>query len=197
MIGIGSHKPRSLAGWTLVAAAACALTGCASNTSFTTTSTATSTANSTSTPASTPTPAFTDVDRAAAVYAALLRRFVAEDGEYPQPAVISIDTTAEDGGGWAGNQSLHAPIPRAVREAVAASLDGVVDVRWTDGLDVPKQPDGRWYVTLSPVPDSGDRLEITVSALAGFDRGWLDTYVLEPGDAGWRVTGTTTPVGIT
>lgn len=197
MIGTGPRKPRSLAGWTLVATAACALTGCASNTTFTTTSTATPTAIATSTPTPTATPAFTDVDRAGAVYAALLGTFVAADGEYPPPAVISVETTAKAGGGWTGNRSLNEPIPRAVQEAVAARLDGVVDVRWTDRLEVPKQPDGRWYVTVSPVPDSGDRLEISVSASAGFDRGWLNTYVLEPGDAGWRVTGTTAPVGLT
>lgn len=55
----------------------------------------------------------------------------------------------------------------------------------------------RWHITLSPVPEEGDRLEITVSALDGYDLGWLNTYVLETGDDGWAVTGTAAPVGLT
>ncbi len=137
-------------------------------------------------------------DRTAGVYVEMLRTFLTDRGSYPKPNVITVDTTAEDRAGWAGKGSEL--ITPGVRESVAAQLDGVVEVRWVEKLDVPMEIEGppeQWYVTLSPVPDEGDRLEISVSAAVGADLGWLNTYVLEADHESWAVTGTTAPAGVT
>lgn len=140
----------------------------------------------------------TTAERAAAVYVALLTSFVTDGGQQRQPEAITIGVRAEYGGGWVRPTSPpNEPIVivAATRDSVTAQFQDVVDVRWADDPGLP--PPGEWSVTLSPVPDSGERLEISVSAFAGVDNGWLQTYVLEDDGDGWVVTGTTAPAGIT
>ena len=142
-------------------------------------------------------------DRAAAIYATALERYLHEsfrrEGGVP-PAVQVLIRPLEDAGWSVGRPEAGDPIPREVRDAIAAELTDLTEISWVEKPDIdpgdtPDNSDP--VIRLDLLPD-GDEVSVSVAAYHGFDNGWVDTYVLEPNDEGqWVVTGTDTPVGLT
>ena len=147
-----------------------------------------------------------------AIYAAVIHQLVTKDHTFGEEApgleVIyvldrPVDTagspdkgTAPEREGEPFSEDLRARLRAALshlppiefvadREEVMVEKDGFPMVRGGDGL-----------VTLGPLPENGDRVEVPASlyftGLAGI---WL-TYVVEGSDGDWNVTGTTGPVAI-
>ena len=89
-----------------------------------------------------------------------------------------------------------------MQEALGAELADLPDVRFVAYDDAINEEEGGLklenaaLVSLGNVPDGGDRVEVPVGMLCGGLCGTWLTYVVVASDEGWRVTGTTGPVGI-
>jgi hypothetical protein len=95
------------------------------------------------------------------------------------------------------------PISAEARDRIATELADLNVVFVGSAEEVTESPqgcsqvkDGGAVITLGPLPDAGDRIEVRaglfVACLAGT---WL-TYVVQHGGHGWTVEGTTGPVAI-
>ena len=152
------------------------------------------------------------IERQVAIYSAVIRRLLTKDHTFgtegPGLEVVyvldrPVDTagapdvgSTPEGEGEPFSEDLRARLRAGLAdlppiEFVSDREDVVVE---KDGFPMVKGGDG--LVTLGPIPESGDRLEVPASlyftGLAGI---WL-TYVVEGSGGDWKVTGTTGPVAI-
>jgi hypothetical protein len=152
------------------------------------------------------------LERQVSIYGAVIRQLVTKDHtfgeegpgieviyvlERPMDRAGSPDSgTAEEDGGEPFSEELQAGLRSVLsdlppiefvsdRQEVVVEKDGFPMVKGGNGL-----------VTLGPIPEEGDRLEVPASlyftGLAGI---WL-TYVVENAGGEWQITGTTGPVAI-
>ncbi|MGP4109453.1 hypothetical protein ACTWP5_00870 [Streptomyces sp. 4N509B] len=141
-------------------------------------------------------------DRAVAIYAAVLERFLREsyedDGGVPESVLVGF--RPEESAGWEyDDPEVGAPLPPAVRDALVAELADVTDLVWVERLPSPGGPADEELagITLGLLPDGDREVRVSVSALHGFNNGWLTTYVVEKVGDRWSVTGVGSPNGIT
>ncbi len=186
-------------GLVVLLAALAALSGCAAAGTDGTASEATPSATRGS---ATPSAQGTAVDRTSAIYAAVLRRFLTTaDSSAGQPQrwqrayVLNRPQPrpADAGGGMP-------PIPGAVQRAVTDALRDVVEVIWVadraavlPGPGCARVQDSAILVTLGPVPERGDQVQVPVFGLVACLNASGLTYVLRHSSTGWRVAGTTGP----
>jgi hypothetical protein len=89
-----------------------------------------------------------------------------------------------------------------MRHALRAELSDLPDVRFIDGDEAINKDEGGLkieeaaLVSLGTIPDGEERVEVKVGMLCGSLCGTWLTYVVESAAGGWKVTGTTGPVGI-
>lgn len=159
-----------------------------------------------------------DHERSAAIYAAVIRQLVTKDhtfggGDPGFRTVYVIDgpvRPAANSGAQIDALAPDGPFPADVKAGLERRLTDLPPLEFVADREsvvvpdpkVPTDPpftkvrDGGVLITLGPIPDGGDRVEVGanlwISALAGI---WL-TYVVERTESGWEVTGTTGPAAI-
>jgi hypothetical protein len=175
---------------TLVVAAGCAS---ASDTKTSPRPAGTQTSPHQTAPSSAPTPL--TPQRQAAVYAAVLQRFLSNEGTIPADIIGSVylvnrtGTMSDRGGGQ--------PIDHIVQDQLSGLLGQSYRLRWvhsvddaaiTGRLDCDLDDKRDVVISLGQVPPKGDRVKIGVDGLAdcGLAGGFL--YTLRDGPSGWRVT---------
>lgn len=152
------------------------------------------------------------VERQVAVYSAVIRQLVTKDhtfgAEGPGLEVLyvldrPVDTAGSPDTGTTSEREGE-PFSADLRARLRAALSDLPAIEFVSGRDeVVVERDGfpmvkgkGGLVTLGPLPEGGERLEVPASlyftGLAGI---WL-TYVVEASGAEWKVTGTTGPVAV-
>ena len=148
-------------------------------------------------------------DRQAAVYAEVLRRYLATPNENSFPGraftnVYVLDRTVPGAGDPMNNGNGGTPIAVPTQERITAAVTGFGAVTFiADKNTVIEDPngcarvrDGGILITLGPVAGSGDRVEVAVSGfVACLGATWL-TYVVVKETGGWRVSGTTGSIAV-
>ncbi|HET8642706.1 MAG TPA: hypothetical protein VFM37_12255 [Pseudonocardiaceae bacterium] len=151
-------------------------------------------------------------DRSAAIYAAVLRRYLTTGdhsfGDGHRFATVYVLDHAVTGAGdpmRTTTSGERKPIPEDIQHAVVQSLADLGAVEFVAARDDVVETangcervrgDRAVLVTLGPLPDRGDRVEVGVYGfVACLAATWL-TYVVERGGSGWAVKGTTGPVAI-
>ena len=148
--------------------------------------------------------------REAAIYVQVLRRYLSTPAENSFPGrafktVYVLDQAFPDAGDPAGKHERAKPIAPRTQQQIAAALAGVAHVafiadRYTvietrDGCAQVK--DGGILITLGTPNGDDHKVQVAINGfVACLGATWL-TYVVQnqPG-TGWRVTGTTGPIGI-
>jgi hypothetical protein len=152
------------------------------------------------------------LERQVAIYSAVIRRLVTKDhtfgAEGPGLEVIYVLDRPTDRAGMPDSglaaETGGEPFSEELQARLRAALSDLPPIEFVsdpdevvvkkDGFPMVKGGDG--LVTLAPLPEEGNRLEVPASlyftGLAGI---WL-TYVVEGSGAEWKVTGTTGPVAI-
>src|ERR1700759_4324326 len=140
-----------------------------------------------------------DVDRSAAIYAAVITSLIA--GGYanhdPWPPLMFIDATARSSAGpTAVRDVVTSPIGVEVQGRIAAALAAHTEVRFVDDPQSVIQPDGRvrdhgTLITLAPIPTAGRPVEIGARRYAGPLGRTSCAFIVDGSGAQWRVTGTT------
>lgn len=151
------------------------------------------------------------VDRSAAVYSAVLRRYLTTrdhsfgDGHRFGTVYVLDHSVAGAADPMRTTESGdRQPIPPDSQHAIVRALADIGAVEFVaDRDDVVESGNGcervrgeAVLVTLGPVPAQGDRVEVGVHGfVACLAATWM-TYVAQRGASGWEVTGTTGPVAI-
>jgi hypothetical protein len=153
-------------------------------------------------------------ERQAAVYTAILRRYLTSadssfGAKHKWPVVYVIDRAVPGAANpeRVDKGAVGETIPSTVQAAMLEDLRGVAPLRFVASRrDVLARPDSGSscqqvmrdgiLITLAPVAQIGDRVEVGVNGyVACLAATWL-TYVVERGAGGWHVTGTTGPRAI-
>lgn len=139
-----------------------------------------------------------------AIYAAVVRHMTAEEGQASGFSVIYVldrlVTNADD----PDNRGVGTPFPdedRAALRRVLADLAPVEFVASRQQVTGPQSEGNRVqhdgiFLTLGPIRGEEDRALVPASSYLGNLAGTWQTWVVERGEDGWRVTGTAGPVAI-
>lgn len=175
---------------TLVVAAGCAS---ASDTKTSPDPTGTLTSPQQTGPSSAPTPV--TPQRQAAVYAAVLNRFLANEGSIPADIIGSVYLV--DRTGTMSDRGVGEPIDHSVQDQLSGLLGKSYRLRWVHSIDdaaitgrlnCDREDKRDVVISLGQVPPKGETVKIGVDGLAdcGLAGGFL--YTLRDGPSGWRVT---------
>ena len=149
------------------------------------------------------------VERQVAIYSAIIRQLVTVDhtfgdGDPGFRVIYVLDRTDGGAGDPEGTGQGGQPLAPEVQEGIKAALKDLPPVEFVSDRNsvVGSDTEGNQVhnegalVTLAPIPDGEDRVEVDASLyMANVAGTWL-TYVLEGSAADWKVTGTTGAVGI-
>lgn len=144
------------------------------------------------------------LDRAAAVYVSVLRRFMTSGensfggSRFPKIYVLSVAVASDPmGGSRDTGVPIAGEVQRQVVDTIGTGLGApIVFVADRDDVVVVKNgcaevKDGGMLITFGPVPAAGDRVEIAVNGfVACLGAIWL-TYVVQQRSGEWVVTSTT------
>jgi hypothetical protein len=169
--------------------------GCAAANDTTTRPSPAGTSTSTQEPPPASTPTAPVPQRQAAVYAAVLERFLSREGQTPADimgTVYLVDRT-----GTSSDRGPGQPIDQAVQDQLSNLLGDHYRVTWVHSIDDASitgrlncDRHGRRDVVISlgAVPPTGDTVKVGVDGRAdcGLQGGYL--YTLRNGSDGWRVT---------
>jgi hypothetical protein len=147
----------------------------------------------------------TPAEREAFVYAAVIRHMTAEEGQSSGfPVIFVLDHAVEGASEVDGQTGPRTPISSEVQIRVQEELALLPPIRFVadrDGVigapgDETVVRNGGILITLGPVPEGDDRLEVEASSyIAALAATW-QTWVLERHGLRWQVTGTTGPVAV-
>jgi hypothetical protein len=204
-----TRTPAAAAAALLVAMAAALLSGCARPATPVSSGKPAPAGRPPSATGSSPAAVPDGLDRTAAVYVSMLRRFMTS-GEnsfsgttFPKIYILSrARTTDPMAGGKDAGIPISDPVQRQIVDSVGADLGGPI-VFVADPATVVETVngcahvrDGAILITFGPVPPVGARLEVGINGfVACLGAIWL-TYVVQERGGGWEVTGTTGSVAI-
>ena len=147
----------------------------------------------------------TPAEREAFVYAAVIKHMTSEEGQSSGfPVIFVLDHAVEGASSPDGGTGARTPISSEVQIRVQEELALLPPIRFVaDGDEVIGTPrdetevrDGGILITLGPVPEGNDRLEVEASSyIAALAATW-QTWVLERHGLRWQITGTTGPVAV-
>jgi hypothetical protein len=147
----------------------------------------------------------TPAEREAFVYAAVIRHMTAEEGQSSGfPVIYVLDRAVEGASDVEGDTGARTPISSEVQIRVQEELAQLPPIRFVpDPDEVIGSPEegsqvrnGGILLTLGPIPEGDDRLEVEASSyIANLAATW-QTWVLERYGLRWQVTGTTGPVAV-
>ncbi|MGH3091525.1 MAG: hypothetical protein ACRDOG_04230 [Gaiellaceae bacterium] len=146
-------------------------------------------------------------ERAAAIYAAVVRQLVTEDhtfGAGPSPyrrAFVADGVVRDAGDPLAGNEKPAKRFSAAIKREILAALRDLRPVRFVadpDTVVVDCRVERRGVlISLGTIGErSGDAVTVANNLFSGCKGGRWQTYVLKPRDGSWRVVGTTGPIAI-
>lgn len=146
--------------------------------------------------------------RVVSIYEAVIRRLVTTEdstfGPNPQfPVIYVLDRARKGAANPESSGSEGAPLsPEVKAELLEALSDLPVEYISDDGAVILPIEEGGAVkeegvvVTVGPIPDGEEQVEVEASLYAGnLAATWL-TYVVKRSSQGWRVTGTTGPVAV-
>ena len=148
------------------------------------------------------------ISRTVSIYEAVIRRLVTTAdstfGPNPEfPVIYVLDVAKAAASDPESVETEGTPLPDEVkRELLTALSDLPVEfVSNEDSVITPIEEGGGVkkegvLVTIGPVPEGEDQVEVQASLYAGPLAGTWLTYVVKRSSQGWRVTGTTGPVAI-
>jgi hypothetical protein len=147
----------------------------------------------------------TPAEREAFVYAAVIKHMTAEEEQSSGfPVIFVLDHAVEGASSADGETGARTPISSEVQIRVQEELALLPPIRFVPDPDEVIGPpeegsqvrDGGILITLGPVPEGDDRLEVEASSyIANLAATW-QTWVLERHGLRWQVTGTTGPVAV-
>jgi hypothetical protein len=146
----------------------------------------------------------TAAEREAFVYAAVIRHMAAEEGQSGFPVIFVLDHAVEGAGSPDDETGSRTPISQEVQIRIQEELALLPPIRFIPDRDEVIGPEqdgsqvdqGGILLTLGPVPDGEDRVEVEASGyIANLAATW-QTWVLERRGLRWEVTGTTGPVAV-
>jgi hypothetical protein len=147
----------------------------------------------------------TPAEREAFVYAAVIRHMTAEEGQSSGfPVIFVLDQAVEGASKVEGEAGARTPISSEVQIRVQEELALLPPIRFVADRDEvigttrdeTQVQNGGILITLGPVPEGDDRLEVEASSyIAALAATW-QTWVLERHGLRWQVTGTTGPVAV-
>ncbi len=169
--------------------------GCASASDTKTGPDPTGTMTSTPQPAQSSPPAPLTQQRQAAVYAAVLERFLSTEGSIPADIIGSVYLV--DRTGTMGDRGAGEPIDQRVQDQLKGLLGKSYRLSWVHSIDdaqitgrlnCDRQAKRDVVVSVGKVPPEGGTVRIGIDGLAdcGLAGGFL--YTLRHGPSGWRVT---------
>jgi hypothetical protein len=149
------------------------------------------------------------VERQVDIYAAIIHRLVTVDHTFgdrdPGFGVIYVlDRTVGGAGDPEGGEEDGQPLSSEVQEGIRAAVNDLPPIEFVSDPDSVTGPlsEGNQVknhgalVTLAPIPDGNDSVEVGASLyIANLAATWL-TYVVDGSGGEWKVTGTTGPVAI-
>jgi hypothetical protein len=147
----------------------------------------------------------TPAEREAFVYGAVIRHMTAEEGQSSGfPVIYVLDHAVEGASNVDGGTGARTPISSEVQIRVQEELALLPPIRFVPDPDEVIGPpeegsrvkNGGILITLGPVPEGDDRVEVEASSyIANLAATW-QTWVLERHGLRWQVTGTTGPVAV-
>ena len=147
----------------------------------------------------------TPAERESFVYAAVIRHMTAEEGQTSGfPVIFVLDHAVEGASEVEGETGARTPISNEVQIRVQEELALLPPIRFVPDPDEVIGPpeegsqvkNGGILITLGPVPEGDDRIEVEASSyIANLAATW-QTWVLERHGLRWLVTGTTGPVAV-
>jgi hypothetical protein len=135
----------------------------------------------------------------------VIRHMTAEEGQSSGfPVIYVLDRAVEGASDVEGDTGARTPISSEVQIRVQEELAQLPPIRFVpDPDEVIGSPEegsqvrnGGILLTLGPIPEGDDRLEVEASSyIANLAATW-QTWVLERYGLRWQVTGTTGPVAV-
>ena len=143
------------------------------------------------------------------IYAEVVRRLVTKDHTFGRSAtpfehVYIVDGVVEGAGDpmKSGVAEPKEPFDDEVKEGLLDALRSLPPVEFVADPDSVRKPDlggvknNGVIITLGPIEEEAERIEVSNSLwCSGLCGQWM-TYVLKPAGNGWRITGTTGPSAI-
>ncbi|MGH2764444.1 MAG: hypothetical protein ACRDKA_00800 [Actinomycetota bacterium] len=149
-------------------------------------------------------PSAAEENREVAIYAAVVRHMASEEGQSSGFRVIYLLDRVVENADDPDDPGAGEPFPEEDKAALSKALDGVAPVEFVPSrADVigPAEDGGRVenqgiLLTLGRIAGEEDRALVPASSYLANLAGTWQTWVVEPSDDGWRVTGTEGPVAI-
>jgi hypothetical protein len=143
-------------------------------------------------------------DRDIAIYAAVVRHMTSEEGQASGFRVIYVLDRLMENADDPDDPGPGTPLSPEDQDALREALAEVAPIEFVSSREEVIGPEaegarvqnGGILLTLGPIRGEGDRALVPASSYLGNLAGTWQTWVVERGADGWRVTGTEGPVAV-